>query len=185
MSKKISSPFVPILLVLLLAAVAWSSWESWKENQEGDGGGPVLGQPTLGQWMDIPVEGWLNTPQPITENDLAGKWVVVDCWATWCGPCIASLPHLADLNQRYRGRGVVVLGVTSEGSGSLAEIHAMMARVEGFTWPVAYGGKKIFRQLQVKGIPTLVIYNPQGNEVWRGHSPAKLEKQLALELREP
>src|SRR5690606_10442976 len=42
-----------------------------------------------------------------------GKVYVVEFWATWCGPCIAFMPHLAELQARYKDKGVTVIGITS------------------------------------------------------------------------
>ena len=51
-------------------------------------------------------------------QDYKGKVVVLDFWATWCKPCIASMPHLNQMQQRYAGRGLVVVGVSMDDLGS-------------------------------------------------------------------
>ena len=86
------------------------------------------------------VEGWVNTDGPLKKSDIAGKWVIVDYWATWCGPCLDSLPDLARLNKEWQGRGVTVVGITEESSSKLGDIKSVIEGIEGFTWPVAYGG---------------------------------------------
>ena len=57
---------------------------------------------------------WTNTA-PLGEaramSDLRGKIVVLDFWATWCGPCLASIPHMNELARKYADRGVVFIGV--------------------------------------------------------------------------
>ena len=50
-------------------------------------------------------------------QDFRGKVVVLDFWATWCKPCVASMPHLSQMQQRYAGRGLVVVGVSMDDLG--------------------------------------------------------------------
>lgn len=57
------------------------------------------------------VEAWVNG-KPLAAADLKGKVVLLDFWAVWCGPCIATFPHLKELQDKYTGKGLVTVGLT-------------------------------------------------------------------------
>src|SRR5262245_47480924 len=60
----------------------------------------------------LKVETWVNG-SPLTDADLKGKVVFLDFWAVWCGPCIATFPHLREWNEKYGDKGLVMIGVTN------------------------------------------------------------------------
>jgi thiol-disulfide isomerase/thioredoxin len=60
----------------------------------------------------LSVEAWVNG-SPLTDADLKGKVVFLDFWAVWCGPCIATFPHLREWNEKYADKGLVMIGVTN------------------------------------------------------------------------
>lgn len=60
----------------------------------------------------IKPEAWVNGT-PLTDEDLKGKVVLLDFWAIWCGPCIATFPHLRHWEEKYADKGLVIIGVTN------------------------------------------------------------------------
>jgi cytochrome c biogenesis protein CcmG/thiol:disulfide interchange protein DsbE len=71
----------------------------------------MIGQPAPA----LALTDWINGEQ--TAETLKGKIVVVDLWATWCGPCIGSIPHNNEMAEQYAKDGVVVVGVCGSQSG--------------------------------------------------------------------
>jgi thiol-disulfide isomerase/thioredoxin len=85
----------------------------------------LLAQPSLGAELltigssapTLDVEHWVQDGggkfKPVTKFE-AGKIYVVEFWATWCGPCVASMPHLADLQQKLADKGVRIVSISDE-----------------------------------------------------------------------
>ncbi len=59
----------------------------------------------------LEVEAWANG-EPLTDEDLKGKVVLLDFWAVWCGPCIATFPHLREWHEKYASKGLEIIGLT-------------------------------------------------------------------------
>ena len=142
-------------------------------------------KPTMSHAERLPalqVEGWTNVAnlpeEPALEN-LSGSYVLVDAWATWCPPCRRKMPDLARLYADWQSQGVVFLGITPEPVSELGAIEEFAETVPGFDWPVGYGGNRLLHNLGVKAFPTLMLFDPEGKELWRGHKTQELEIALA------
>ncbi len=117
-------------------------------------------QPTSGQAPDFAVTTFDG--QTVRLSDLRGQIVVINFWASWCGPCRDEAPRLERLWQDYRERGVVVLGIAHADidRDSLAFIDEF-----GITYPNApdVGGRLADQAYHILGVPETFIIDQQGN----------------------
>jgi thiol-disulfide isomerase/thioredoxin len=71
--------------------------------------------------------------------DYAGKVLVVDLWATWCGPCRQEIPHLVEMAEEYKSRGVEVIGLTTEDPGMDAQLVKEFSKQFKINYPIGWG----------------------------------------------
>jgi cytochrome c biogenesis protein CcmG/thiol:disulfide interchange protein DsbE len=122
-----------------------------------------------------------NAPDPtqakITMSALRGHPVVLDFWATWCGPCQAEAPIVNGLAQRFKDKGLVVIGVNTSDAEGLAARYAVK---KGLSFPIVYDeGNAIANKYRVDNLPTLIVVSKDGKMVAVRHgvtSDADLER---------
>jgi cytochrome c biogenesis protein CcmG/thiol:disulfide interchange protein DsbE len=79
----------------------------------------------------LEVTGWINGE--VKPADLKGKVVVVDFYATWCGPCMQAIPHNNAMLKKYQSKGLVIIGVCTHKSGQ--ENFATIAKEHNIEYP--------------------------------------------------
>jgi thiol-disulfide isomerase/thioredoxin len=161
------------LLVLLIAAAA--TLIALQSNRQRPAGGSFVGQPL----PPLDSAGWINTKTPLTAEDLRGKIVLVDFWASDCIPCVQELPGLIEFNKRYRDLGVVLIGLSLETGARATHLKNLIETREGLDWPVGYGAQMAYEVLGVYGTPTYYLFDRSGRSVWGGHSLLGLENAVA------
>lgn len=120
---------------------------------------------------------------PVDLSALRGRVVLVDFWASWCGPCRAMMPVLNRLSQRFGAQGLTVIGVTDESAAIARRVGMQM----GIRYTLASGPSTVTRY-NVQSLPTLVAIDRGGRvrEIAVGfEGPARLEALVARLLAEP
>jgi thiol-disulfide isomerase/thioredoxin len=124
---------------------------------------------------ELNVEGWLNGPAP-EPAELEGKVRIFEAWAHWCGPCLMAAPHMVELHEKYKDRGVIFIGLTGEDSRSLVKSREFLAEGK-ITWPNGYGASPMLQSLQQPFIPYAWVVDREGKIAWSGH-PMDLKESL-------
>ena len=101
-------------------------------------------------------------------DDLKGKFVYVDVWATWCGPCKAEIPFLKEVEKQYHGKNIEFVSLSVDKAADHGKWKTMIAEKE-------LGGIQVFankswdsefvQDYLIKGIPRFILIDPQGNIV--------------------
>jgi thiol-disulfide isomerase/thioredoxin len=123
---------------------------------------------------ELDVSNWINS-SPATLASLKGKIVLLDFWATWCGPCIASIPHTNELAEKFKDK-VVIVGVCHPRGG---EDMAKMVKEKGIKYPVCLDTTgATAKAYAVNGYPDYYIIDATGKLALADCANANVEKAL-------
>lgn len=129
---------------------------------------PALDLPKLLNAPEKSLRGW---------GDLEGKAVVLEFWATWCGPCVESIPEFNRLAERFRGKPVVFIHITDESEEDVREFLKANP-ISGWVAPEA--GAAAFKAFRVFGRPHTVLIGRDGRVA--GFANAGLTPEDVMEL---
>jgi thiol-disulfide isomerase/thioredoxin len=127
----------------------------------------------------LQVSNWINA-DAATLASLKGKIVVLDFWATWCGPCIASIPHTNELAEKYKDK-VVFIGVCHPRGG---EKMADTVKEKGIKYPVCLDGEgATAKAYAVNGFPDYYIIDASGKLAIADCANDSVEKAIEALLK--
>jgi cytochrome c biogenesis protein CcmG/thiol:disulfide interchange protein DsbE len=98
--------------------------------------------------------------QEITLSKLKGKVVLLDFWATWCAPCRESIPHLIQLYNSYKDKGLEVIGMNLD-KGSLETIHRFEESMD-IPYAITIATEEVARDYGVNALPTTFLIDRSG-----------------------
>lgn len=120
---------------------------------------------TLGQEPEFRLKNLDN--QWKEYNELKGKRLtVIDFWATWCQPCVRSIPLLNEMAEEFEEQGVRFIGISIDGPRNQSKIKPFIQSI-GIDYPIIRDvDSELMSDLGVTAVPTLMIYNAEGEMVY-------------------
>jgi thiol-disulfide isomerase/thioredoxin len=164
-----------VVLLALLAVVSCKRGEKPATQTGTAGYGKTQPQQTA---TTAATQTEVGTPMPEyaamyldgSKFDLAAKRdkvVLLNVWATWCGPCRYEIPELQKLHEQYAPRGLEVIGVSVDESG-VEPVRSFVAEQKKMAYPIVLDAEgKIANLLQTTVLPTSVLVDHKGRIVWK------------------
>lgn len=187
MTAKVRFIAFVLLATLLLAAFGCSGEGEAPEARQEEAVEETAGVEPVTEGGEVgPREGLYPPPfalpnldgVEVSLSDFEGKVVVLDLWATWCGPCKVEIPYLVELYEEFKDEGVVVIGVGLDQGG--ASILRPFVEENNVTYPILVGNRSVAQAYNVSGIPTTFMIGRDGR-IHKKH--VGFAPQMAQELR--
>jgi peroxiredoxin len=136
---------------------------------------PVKGSPPAPVFVLPTLEG-----RALNSGSLRGKVVLVNFWATWCGPCKEEMPGLERLQRRFQGEAFELLAVTTD---QQEEAIRRFAQQLELTFPILIDeGQDVSSAFGVRGLPTTILIDKQGHVTGRAVGPRAWDSPAAVTL---
>jgi thiol-disulfide isomerase/thioredoxin len=167
---------IALFIVLTLAFSALTACTGTNTASVNDNGAAPAGN-TANTAPDKPKINYPPAPSAIMQADIKnlddttykltdkkGKVVLVNLWATWCGPCIEEMPHLIEMHDKYKAKGFEVIGLNSDDE-TKEQIEAFAAK-QKLNYPLGWADGKLMNEFvkisRLNGIPQTLLINRDG-----------------------
>ncbi len=157
-----------LLASIAAFAIAWT---------HEDGVEKLIGKP-LGKIEMKTLEG-----KSLTNKDFKDKVVLLDFWATWCGPCVKASPIMEKLHNEFQKKGLMVIGANAIEDDNTGKAAQSYRDEHKYTYTFTYDNDKLAESWGIKGIPTFVIIGKDGvvTKTFTGFGPTA-EKEMRAEI---
>ena len=123
--------------------------------------------------------------KPLAVANFKGKVVMVDFWATWCGPCVQEVPNVAAVYQKYHDKGFAIIGVSLDREGDKSKVTSF-TKEHNMPWQQFYDGKYWSNELAVKygvrSIPATFLLDGSGKIIAKNVRGEALEPAVKTAL---
>jgi thiol-disulfide isomerase/thioredoxin len=132
----------------------------------------------------LELEGETELGVALDWKSYRGKVVLIDFWATWCGPCLREMPHIRALHKRLEKQGFTVLAINLDRN---QEDLDRFLKENDLPWTnlVAEGARKAATRYGVRAIPTMIVVDQQGKVAAVSHRVADLTGTIEKLVKKP
>ena len=145
-------------------------YEKWRQ---------VLKGTTIPEFTFLDIQG-----NEVSLQEFFGKYVYIDCWATWCGPCQAQIPHLKKLEHRYAGKDIVFVSISSDSNREKWKRTIQDKELKGIQLIEKCPTRSEFSEhFNITGIPRFIILDKEGR-IYDANAPRPSEPLITNLLDE-
>lgn len=128
-------------------------------------------------FRDVTMKDETGEEAKVSDFMEEGKYLLIDVWASWCGPCRKAMPHIAEI---AKGHASTITVLSIGGLNETPEDNAKARRELGMSWKTFFDSESIFaKTYSIRAIPTLLLISPDGSILVKTNNPADIDAKIA------